>query len=248
MDSFNIYDMLDLLKITSSRNDILLEEKFPHLVPCKDSLYHARSVFNEYLGWDSPDFADINWLAKFLRYVKITNGKKFELNDKVKNVIGPPNQKNSDSYVYIYGCLFYPEDFISFSINVYVSVFNVLIKTIFKRNFDKELFKKDKRLYTLLEKVEELKTTYHKRFNNYTYQFLITLILSQCFINENYDILYNFLNDPKTYLDKLALRGYITYDNEHKPGTRYLWNKAAKERAYLNANSIFSLDEKTSIL
>ena len=238
-------ELYNLFKIIHNKDIESLEKDYSELIPYKDNLFNASDIYEKYVSSGKLSYGEINWMCNFLRYISITDNKDFIVDDKVINVLGEPNHLNIDAYIFIYTCLFYPFDIYNYNSNIYISYFNRLIKMIYRSKYNKNLFSNNPRLYKLLSVIEELETTYRPCFNNNSYQFLITLILGSCYLNDNYDVLYNFLKTPNDYIDKIALKGYISYKEDYSSKWHYNWNACGKERTLQEANDIFSEDKIT---
>ena len=94
----------------------------------------------------------------------------------------------------------------------------------------------------------ELKTKYHTRFNNRDYQSFVVVLLSHCYITGDYDIYYNFLKDPRKYIEKIAVKGYVRYSDQHKSQWRTLWTRKGAELTFNEAPEIFKDGEEKVIL
>lgn len=246
----NMFELNDLFKMLEDHKEDELNKTHPELISYKETLYHIIDIYKKYLERDNMYtkyhgyFERINWLGSFLEYLKITDNKDFRLNKDVLDILGEPTFKNQRGYFFMYASLFYPDEFKENNTRSYVGNFSNLLKIIFKRDFNKELFKDNKRLYRLLEIVEELKVKYHKFYNKYEYKYIISIILSSCYINDNYLLFYNFLKNPNYYVDKLVVKGYARFSTEHKSKWRTEWNSRGIVQTFIEANDIFKEDKK----
>ena len=249
--------VIDFMKMMDIHSDVSLDRKekfekdYPDLAPYYENLRRAVQGFSRnYCDWCNTKmfYNDIDYTAMVLEYIKATNNKRYVLSERVINVMGGIYDKNARLYPFMYGSLFYPEDIKNYSISTYVSAFAHLIQAMFKRNFNKELFKNDERIYKFLGIIEELKTKYHTRFNNRDYQIFVVLLLSHCYITGDYDIYYNFLKDPRKYIEKIAVKGYVRYSDQHKSQWRTLWTRKGAELTFNEAPEIFKDGEEKVIL
>ena len=237
--------LYDLYKILGKQNPELLNKKYPELMPYKDNLFKLARIYQKQVPYG--DFYDeINWTAFSLQYISITENKEFIFNDKIMNILGDPELviKKINQYFNSYICLLYPEDLYNYSVDSYITFFNLLIKAMAKNkivvngDFSDEFFVKNPKLTRFLKVVYELKTTYHKRFNNLNCRSIISILLGRCYLSDNYDLLYEFLNNYKDYIDKLALRGYIEFDEDARSKWAFYWKIEGKERTFNNADNI----------
>ena len=75
----------------------------------------------------------------------------------------------------------------------------------------------------------------------------MTILLSHCYINDDYTLLYNFLSNPNYYFDRLIVKGYI---KSAKKNCIPNWDTFGKQRVFNEATGIFDTikDEKKAIM
>jgi len=245
----NFHQISDLDDILWLKQDDELEKKFPELVPCKENLYNAMDAYYRYYyGWGKNNMLNrFGWLVRFLRYNDIVGNKKFIMNNDTINLMDYINDRNLTKYLFMYGSLFYPEDIKAYDLDLYIRSFHDVMRIIFKQNIKKTSFKSNKKLYKFLTVVEDLQKKYHGRFNNNSFQSTITILLSHCYINDDYTLLYNFLSNPNYYFDRLIVKGYI---KSAKKNCIPNWDTFGKQRVFDEATDIFNTikDEKKAIM
>ena len=242
------YDLVKIYDLIVSKDRIGIANRYPQLVDYFDQLYHVLNYeFKRYISNYDCHSEIVEWVSGMISFINITNNKELNIDCNVIDVIGRPSCFNFSDYVYRYICLFHPDDMVNHNINIYVSqMYNVLrymlnTDNVIDNKIMNNSFSNNPTLMKLLRVLKYIRYNHRDIFKNDYYRYIMMLIVSYCYYKESdYNLLYNYLNNPSSYVDKLVFNGYIKIIDKNF----FQWYKDKKEQVFLNAEELFQDNKK----
>ena len=251
MKTYTDDQFIDIYDYIVGKKDQEFEEEFPELVPYKDTLYYVlNTCFKKYAIYGGR-YSIISWLSGILSYIKKTNNKEFYMDDEIVKLLGKLDVKvetgtdyktNVVDFFQYYITLFYPEDMINYSFYFYIYYFyRIFARLLSRDDIKKDNYKKYPRIMALLEIMEELKTNLHYSCLPDDYQELLKHLLACCYSNgTDYTMIYNYLKDPKAYIDKIVVKGYGEYEYNFE----FTWTAESDPLTFDVAKKVFEEEEQ----
>ncbi len=237
-------DLLHIYKYIVNKNNEAIESKYPELIKYTDKLYLVLNYYlKRYIVNYNSRYEIVEWVSGIISFINLTNNKDFILDEDIVDLIGDPRYFNFSDYVFRYISLVYPEDMINHNINIYISQLYNLLRYIVNKGdivIKKSLisaFSNNPTLVNLLNVLKDIRLNHFEFYKNDYYRSIMMLIVSSCYYNNSdYNIVYNYINNPDFYINKLILNGFIVVDYKNKI---YKWKKEAKKNVFLTANELF---------
>ncbi len=245
MERFKSYSKCSFEEIyclISNHDKENIERLYPELIPYYDTLDKAINIYSKRYEKSLDSNDKCKWVSCILIYIEITNNKELIINDDIIDLIGEPSTMGLVVYLYKYIGLMYPEDFVKHNVDIYISEFYEIARNILLD--DKILSKIKNNEYSFNPRLTRLLNTLliidrkHRGFYTSTpHRFMLLIVASYCHANNiEYDMAFNYINNPDYYMDKLYVNGFITYDESG----RYIWKGNTKDAAFQSINEIFS--------
>lgn len=238
------YDLVCIYKLIVNRDRVGIKNSYPELIDYIDKFYYVLNYcLKRYIDNYESRYEIVEWVSGMISFINITNNKEFVLDGDIVDLIGDPRYFNFSDYALRYICLVYPEDMINHNINIYISqLYNLLRYIVNKGDIVNKkslisVFSNNPTLVNLLNILKDIRLNHFEFYKNDYYRSIMMLIVSSCYYNNSdYNIVYNYINNPDFYINKLILNGFIVVDYKNKI---YKWKKEAKKNVFLSANELF---------